>query len=119
MKKLVTRRWGYYKVLHEGVGYVVKELIIYPGCGISYQKHNHRVEFWNVLRGQAKVRFAPYYAPLSDSMRVLGEGSSFTVKKQEWHQVWNELDEDLVILEFQVGECSEEDIERREFFPNR
>jgi len=119
MKKLVTRRWGYYKVLSEGPGYVVKELVIYPHCGISYQKHSRRVEFWNVQKGQAKVRYAPSYAPQCDNMRVLGKGASFTVKKQEWHQVWNELSEDLVILEFQVGECSEEDIERREFFPNR
>jgi len=119
MKKLVGRRWGHYKVLHEGPQYVVKELVVNPHCGISYQKHSRRVEYWNVQSGQAMVRYAPSYAPASDSMRVLGVGSSFTVKKQEWHQVWNELDEPLVILEFQVGDCSEEDIERREFFPNR
>jgi mannose-6-phosphate isomerase len=118
MKKLTSRRWGHYKVLHFGPNYVVKELVVNPRCGISYQKHNHRVEFWNILRGQAMVRYAPVYAPESYSMRVLGEGASFTVKKQEWHQVWNETSEPLVILEFQVGDCSEEDIERREFYPN-
>ena len=27
---MITREWGYYKVLHSGDGFVVKELVINP-----------------------------------------------------------------------------------------
>ena len=36
------RPWGYYKVLYEGEGYKVKELVINPHSSLSMQRHEHR-----------------------------------------------------------------------------
>jgi len=115
MKKLVSRRWGYYIVLHEGVDYVVKELVIHPGCGISYQRHLGREEYWWVRDGVATIKYAHKVAG-EDRYAVRGSGRSFRVHREMWHMVFNESDVDLRILEMQVGECSEEDIERLYFY---
>lgn len=115
MKKLVSRRWGYYKVLHEGPDYVVKELVIYPGCGISYQRHMNREEYWRIRSGVATIRYA--YA-LEDSCSYVEKvvGESFRVHREMLHQVYNRENSNCVILEFQIGNCSEEDIERIEYY---
>jgi mannose-6-phosphate isomerase-like protein (cupin superfamily) len=109
MKKLVTRRWGYYKVLDSGPDYVVKELVIYPNCGISYQRHFEREEFWTIRSGVATIRYENTYTTVERK-------ESFHVHKRAWHQVYNTEKSNLVILEFQVGNCSEEDIERLEYY---
>jgi mannose-6-phosphate isomerase-like protein (cupin superfamily) len=116
MKRLVSRRWGHYKVLHEGPQYVVKELVVRSNSGISYQKHSERAEFWYVKSGSGVIKYAPLYAPRSESYVVVKESSTFLVKQNTWHQVWNEHKEPLVILEMQVGNCSEEDIVRLSYF---
>ena len=117
MKRLEGRRWGYYKVLHEGPDYVVKELIIYPGCGISYQRHFHREELWRIRSGVATIRYAYSLDEKSSYVeKVVGE--SFRVHERMLHQVYNREAGNLVILEFQVGNCSEEDIERIEYYEN-
>lgn len=115
MKKLVGRRWGHYKVLHEGTDYVVKELVIHPGRGISYQRHQNREEYWWIRQGVATIKYS-YAVAGEDRYAVRGRERSFRVHKKMWHMVFNEGNEDLHILETQVGECSEEDIERLYYY---
>ena len=51
----VKRTWGHYKVLYEGKGFKVKELVINPNASLSNQKHKHRSETWNIVKGQCYV----------------------------------------------------------------
>jgi mannose-6-phosphate isomerase-like protein (cupin superfamily) len=112
MKKVVGRYWGHYTVLHEGADYVVKELVINPGCGISYQRHENRDEFWFVRKGVVGIRQAPFYGPYAyiDVRRKTGE--SFIIHAGSWHQAYNDGNKPVVLLEMQAGQCSEEDIVR-------
>ena len=116
MKKLVSRRWGHYKVLHEGPDYVVKELVINPGCGISYQRHENRSEFWYVRKGVVSIKYAPVYAPRSYTVVSRCTGDSFTVPIGSWHQAYNDGTEPVHMVECQAGICDEDDIERLSYY---
>src|SRR3989304_5487543 len=61
------RPGGYYLVLHEDAGYKVKQFVVRPGSRLSLQRHRHRAEHWQVVRGEAtvtlgkeQVRLAPW-----------------------------------------------------------
>jgi mannose-6-phosphate isomerase-like protein (cupin superfamily) len=115
MLKLEGRRWGHFKVLHKGTDYVVKELVIHPGRGISYQRHFNREEYWWIRQGTATIKYSHDDSEWN-RYAVRESGRSFRVHKEMWHMVFNESNEDLHILELQVGECSEEDIERLYYY---
>jgi len=108
-----NRTWGYYRVLHEVPGIKVKELTINPGHSISMQYHNHRSEFWMVSEGRASV----YTLKLSSEPVFVDELSlheHFWVDQGVWHQLRNNTDGPLKIVEIQYGKsCDEQDIERQ------
>ena len=52
---MVIREWGHYIVLHEGDGFTVKELVINPHSKLSMQRHRHRSETWNIVKGKAYI----------------------------------------------------------------
>ena len=109
------RPWGYYRVLHEqGNEVKVKELVVDPGKCLSMQRHKDRAEHWFVAEGTATV----YSIDLrSTDIDLLGKFEKFEtlhIKKTEWHQLCNETDKPLKIVEIQYGDnCIEEDIERK------
>jgi D-beta-D-heptose 7-phosphate kinase/D-beta-D-heptose 1-phosphate adenosyltransferase len=108
------RPWGYYRVLHEPNAKVkVKELTVNPGQRLSMQRHNDRNEFWFIAEGQATVMTID---PASTDAESLGEFTaheSLFVNQQQWHQLINETDQCLKVIEIQYGVmCSEADIER-------
>jgi D-beta-D-heptose 7-phosphate kinase/D-beta-D-heptose 1-phosphate adenosyltransferase len=107
------RQWGYYRVLHEnGREVKLKELTVEPGKRLSMQRHKDRAEHWFVSEGTASV----YTINQSTDATLLGTFNKFDhihIKKTEWHQLCNETDQPLKIIEIQYGEnCIEEDIER-------
>jgi cytidyltransferase-like protein len=107
------RQWGYYRVLHEVAGMKVKELTVDPGKKLSMQRHSKRSEFWIVSEGQAEVDRAMssgYHLP---SVK-LSKHDQLDILVNEWHQLINNTDRPLKIVEIQYGEeCIEEDIERK------
>jgi cytidyltransferase-like protein len=108
------RQWGYYRVLHEqGKEVKVKELTVEPGKCLSMQRHQDRAEHWFVSEGTATV----YTIDSSTDVDLLGVYQKFDslhISKTEWHQLCNETDKPLKIVEIQYGEnCVEEDIERK------
>lgn len=108
------RSWGYYRVLHEQNKEVkLKELTVDPGKSLSMQRHNSRAEHWFVSEGTATV----YTINRSTDVEMLGTFEKFThihIKKTEWHQLCNETNQPLKIVEIQYGDnCVEEDIERK------
>jgi len=108
------RPWGYYRVLHEQDKEVkVKELTVEPGKWLSMQRHLDRAEHWFVSEGTATV----YTIDVSTDVDLLGVYQKFDslhISKTKWHQLCNETDKPLKIVEIQYGEkCVEEDIERK------
>ena len=108
------RQWGYYRVLHEnGREVKLKELTVDPGKRLSMQRHKDRAEHWFVSEGTATV----YTVNRSTDTELLGEYKKFDhihIRKTDWHQLCNETEHPLKIIEIQYGErCEEEDIERR------
>ena len=108
------RTWGYYRVLHEqGKEVKVKELTVDPGKCLSMQRHQDRAEHWFVSEGQATV-YTLDAGTDTDLLGVYEKFDSLHISKTEWHQLCNETDAPLKIVEIQYGEnCIEEDIERK------
>lgn len=108
------RDWGYYRVLHEsGIRTKVKELTVDSGKSLSMQKHFRRSELWFVAEGVASLYTLDY------NNEVIKEGTyvqfkTIHIPTGRWHQLANETDKPLKIIEIQYGnECIEEDIERK------
>ena len=106
------RPWGYYRVLHDIPGTKVKELTVLPGQQLSMQRHQDRAEHWHVAQGIATV----YTINRKSDQELLGEFTMHQhihINRNEWHQLCNETDQLLKIVEIQYGSsCVEEDIER-------
>lgn len=108
------RAWGHYSVLHEPDNEVkVKELTVEPGKSLSMQRHQQRAEHWFVTEGTASV----YTINRKSDAELLGtfdKHQHIHIDRNEWHQLCNETDQPLRVVEIQYGQaCVEEDIERR------
>ena len=102
------RPWGYYLVLHEDVGYKVKQFVVKPGSRLSLQRHRRRGEHWQVVRGEAAVTRG------QEIVRLL-PGGSIDIPLGALHRVESIGKENLVVIEVQMGEyLGEDDIERFE-----
>jgi cytidyltransferase-like protein len=114
-KPRTSRAWGYYRVLHEVGNHVkLKELTVSPKTCLSMQRHEKRAEFWFVAEGEATVYTVDPHSTDRDQMASPARHQSTWIKLNEWHQLCNETDEPLRLIEIQYGEdCVEEDIERR------
>ena len=109
------RTWGYYRVLHEVDNHVkLKELTVNPKTCLSMQRHDKRAEFWFVAEGEATVYTVDPHSTEYDLMASPAKHQSTWIRLNEWHQLCNETNEPLKLIEIQYGEdCVEEDIERR------
>ena len=113
--KTVNRPWGTYRVLHElGPEVKVKELDIAPGASLSMQRHRQRREIWFVAEGIATVSSINPNDLTPHSPIELQKFDMLQIDIEEWHQLQNNTNQPLRIVEIQFGEnCVEEDIERR------
>jgi cytidyltransferase-like protein len=107
------RAWGHYRVLYDAPGTKVKELTVMPGQRLSMQRHQDRAEHWHVAQGTATV----YGINRKSDAELLGEFGPHQhthIGRGEWHQLCNETDQPLQVVEIQYGaNCVEEDIERQ------
>jgi len=103
------RPWGYYRILHHPDQHVkVKELTVDPGKRLSMQRHEHRAEFWFVSEGVATVKWDEHGHTTTKLYQTE------LIQRQEWHQLVNDTDRPLKIVEIQYGDtCDESDIKRR------
>ncbi len=110
------RVWGKFYNLFRDEKVKLKELIVAPGKGMSLQKHFHRDEIWFISKGKCKVNFSEISA--EDVTEIdLKKHDTFSVKRNQWHQIFNPYDEECKIIEVQYGEkTSEEDIERYSYY---
>jgi len=114
-KPKTERSWGYYRVLHEvGANTKLKELTVQPKTCLSMQRHDQRAEFWFVAEGTATVYTLDQASTDIDVKCQLEMHQHTFISCKEWHQLCNETDQPLKLIEIQYGEnCVEEDIERR------
>ena len=109
------RAWGHYRVLHEvGPHTKLKELTVMPGQRLSMQRHDQRAEFWFVAEGEATVYTIDDASTDQEIKCELTVHEHTFIKTNEWHQLCNETDQPLKLIEIQYGDrCVEEDIERQ------
>lgn len=100
--KTVYRPWGFYTVLTQGKGFLSKIIHVNSKQQLSVQSHNHRSEHWVVLSGTAKVI-------LDEKEHILPTGNSIDIPLKAIHSLQNPYDEDLEIIEVQLGELLLED----------
>ena len=106
------RVWGKFYNLFQDNRIKLKELILEPGKGMSFQRHKHRNEIWFVSKGSCLVNHS-IDDPDNINEIILSNEEVFHVKQGEWHQLINPSDEICHIIEIQYGELTnEEDIER-------
>jgi mannose-1-phosphate guanylyltransferase/mannose-6-phosphate isomerase len=96
------RPWGSFRVLHEGAGWKVKEIVVVPGGRLSLQSHRHRAEHWVVVAGTARIT-------VDDDMLVLGPNQSVHIPLGARHRMENPGDEPMHLIEVQCGAYLGED----------
>jgi cytidyltransferase-like protein len=110
------RIWGSFYNLFEGEGVKVKELIVDPGKGMSFQKHFKRHEIWLVSQGSCVVNYSKD-SPENREHVTLNKFDKYIVPLGEWHQITNPFEETCRIIEIQYGEeVVEDDIERVDYY---
>jgi cytidyltransferase-like protein len=114
-KPRTDRAWGYYRVLHEvGANTKLKELTVAPNTCLSMQRHDQRQEFWFVAEGTATVYTLDESSTDCDVKCQLDVHEHTFIECREWHQLCNETNQPLKLIEIQYGDnCVEEDIERQ------
>jgi len=112
------RVWGEFSDLFQDDVVRVKELIIEPSKGISYQRHFKRDEIWFVSKGECEVKHGyDTEHPEHFEYYLLKTTQSHIVRANEWHQIVNKGTEPCHIIEIQYGEeTSEDDIERLDYY---
>jgi cytidyltransferase-like protein len=110
------RLWGSFYNLFEEDQVKVKELVVAPGKGMSFQKHFKRSEIWMVSKGSCIVNYSKG-DPENKQKIQLNKFDHYLVPLGEWHQITNPFQETCHLIEIQYGdECVEEDIERTEYY---
>tara|TARA_B100000575_G_scaffold15995_1_gene11276 strand:- start:1618 stop:2394 length:777 start_codon:yes stop_codon:yes gene_type:complete len=111
------RLWGsFYNLFEDGSEVKVKELIVHPGKGMSFQKHFKRSEIWMVSKGSCVVNYSIGDPQKKENIQ-LNKFDHFLVPLGQWHQITNPFEETCHLIEIQYGEeCIEDDIERTEYY---
>lgn len=110
------RLWGSFYNLFEEDQVKVKELVVDPGKGMSFQKHFKRNEIWMVSKGSCVVNYSKNDPNIKKNIQ-LNKFDHYIVPLGEWHQITNPFNETCHLIEIQYGEAVvEDDIERIEYY---
>ena len=113
------RIWGAFYNLFESEHVKVKELIVEPGKGMSFQKHFKRSEIWLVSKGSCVVNYSKDDPDNREDIQ-LNKFDHYFVPLGDWHQITNPFDKPCHLIEILYGEaCVEEDIERLEYYDSK
>ena len=96
------RPWGKYKNLLDDQYCKVKRIIVAPKKRLSLQYHNFRSEHWLVVYGKASIF-------LDGKSITLVSGQSIDIPIKSQHYIENKEDEDLIVIETQLGTYFGED----------
>lgn len=105
--RVEERPWGLWVDWYRTDESTLKCMVVRPGARMSLQKHGHRREIWRVIKGEGEDQGPQPAVPLVP-------GKTHVVETGQLHRIANTGEEPLVIVELQMGHCSEDDIERLE-----
>jgi len=108
LHRKVYRPWGFYELMFVGNCFQVKRINIKPQANLSLQMHCHRSEHWVVVNGTAEVT-------CGDRIFQISENESTYIPKGMKHRLFNPTQNNLEIIEIQLGNyLGEDDIIRFE-----
>ena len=109
-----VREWGSWEILLDNGNTKIKELSIFPGKKLSYQRHFKRAEFWFVSEGACTIKSIDHEErPIIPFSRKLKLHQYQNIPVGIWHIIRNHTDKLCKVIEIQYGsECEETDIER-------
>ena len=93
---ITYRPWGYREVLKQENNFMVRKVVIFPGCAIDVHKHTSRSEQWSVIEGTLS-------ATIDNQKQYIEKNMSGFVPIGTSHSLLNETDENLVLIEVSVG----------------
>ncbi len=96
------RPWGMFENLLDSAICKVKRLTVNPGHHLSLQYHHKRSEHWVVVQGRATVQ-------LEGETLYLEPGQSIDIPLGAQHALGNDTDEDVIVIEVQMGSYFGED----------
>ena len=96
------RPWGKFENLLDDKYCKVKRIVVSPSKRLSLQYHNYRSEHWLIVSGVAKVH-------LNGQVITLNPGNSINIPVKSHHYIENETNEDLIVIETQLGSYFGED----------
>lgn len=99
------RPWGIWVDWYRTPEATLKCMVVEPGARMSLQRHKERQEVWRIISGQGEDQGSNPPTPLTP-------GKTHVVKVGETHRIANTGKVPLVIVELQMGNCTEHDIER-------
>ena len=99
--KTINRPWGKYTTISEGEMFKVKLVNIKSGKSLSYHSHNARSEHWTVVEGTARVF-------IDNNEKEIKHNETLFVPVGKPHKLFNDTDDDVIIIETSVGECLDE-----------
>ena len=102
MSENIKKPWGYFEVLDTQEGYLTKKLYLKPNSKLSLQSHKFRSEHWIVVKGLAIVT-------IDENKYNLNINESIYIPMASKHRLENNSDNELIIIEVQIGERLEED----------
>ena len=98
----VARPWGWYDSIDMAGSFQVKQIAVKLGAILSLQRHQHRAEYWIVVKGMAKVTSG-------EEVFILEENQSTHIPFGTKHCLENPGKIDLEMIEFQSGSYLGED----------
>ena len=110
------RIWGQFYNLFQDSNVKVKELIVHPGKGMSFQRHFKRNEIWFISKGKCLINFSKN-DPNNAKEIILKKDDTYFINVKDWHQITNPYQQECKIIEIQYGEeTTEDDIERLYYY---
>ena len=101
-----VRPWGSWEVLDQGPDYKVKRITVRSSSRLSLQTHACRSEYWMIVAGTATCI-------VGERELVLRAGESVHVPVGTPHRIGNHQEDDLILVEVQLGAyLGEDDIVR-------
>jgi len=108
--EIFPRPWGFYKTIVMNEFFQSKIICVSPNSKLSLQSHSKRQEHWVVAYGSGGI------VQIGESVISAKVGDNFFIPKGCKHRLQNNSsDENLIIIELQIGEYfGEDDIIRYE-----
>ncbi len=102
----VRRPWGNFQQFTENRKSTIKIISVEPFNSLSLQYHNHRDEFWKVIKGQCNFT-------VGENVFQANEGDEINIPRKVKHRI-RTASVQVWVLEISFGHFDEADINRLE-----